>query len=82
MTARLHVLAFNGGSRARRGNMEKILQPFLEGAAAARALTTGGTPWRPVVVDEPHPGAETGGTGFLRKIGNFRGRYSRRCVLS
>jgi putative NADPH-quinone reductase len=33
------VLAFNGSPRARRGNTDRILQPFLEGAAAAGART-------------------------------------------
>ncbi|HOD29362.1 MAG: flavodoxin family protein [Syntrophales bacterium] len=38
-TEGMRVLAFNGSPRDRRGNTEKILQPFLEGAAAAGAVT-------------------------------------------
>lgn len=33
------ILAINGSPRARRGNTDKILQPFLEGAAEAGAVT-------------------------------------------
>lgn len=33
------ILAINGSPRARRGNTDKILQPFLEGAAEAGAAT-------------------------------------------
>jgi putative NADPH-quinone reductase len=39
MSAHVQIVAFNGSPRTRRGNTEKILQPFLEGAAAAGAVT-------------------------------------------
>jgi putative NADPH-quinone reductase len=39
MSERMHILAFNGSPRTCRGNTEKILQPFLEGAATAGAAT-------------------------------------------